>query len=99
MNRVVFRPLCWLIFGHEPIIEINEKENKSEYVCERCRAILGDFVTNLRKPRAKPVEGMADSEPRNRAGAEQVSPSALDVLHSPHRAQHRWLTRQKGETR
>jgi hypothetical protein len=52
-SRVVYRPLCWLIFGHEPIIEINERENKSVYVCERCRAVLGDFVTDLRKPRGQ----------------------------------------------
>jgi hypothetical protein len=72
-SRVMFRPLCWLIFGHEPIIEVNERENKSVYVCERCRAMLGDFVTNLRKPRAKPVQGTADSEPRNRARQVRVT--------------------------
>ena len=47
--RIVLRPLCRLLFGHEPIIETNDRTNKSEYVCERCRAVLGDFVTNLRK--------------------------------------------------
>jgi hypothetical protein len=52
--RIVFRPLCRLVFGHEPIIEVNEGANKSEYVCERCRAVLGDFVTNLRKSVAEP---------------------------------------------
>jgi hypothetical protein len=56
MSPRIFRPLCRLVFGHEPIIEVNERENKSEYVCERCRAVLGDFVTNLRKARAEPVE-------------------------------------------
>lgn len=54
--RIVLRPLCRLVFGHEPIVEINERANKSEYVCERCRAVLGDFVTNLRKSGAEPVE-------------------------------------------
>jgi len=54
--RIVFRPLCVLVFGHEPIIEFNERANKSEYVCERCGAVLGDFVTNLRKSGAEPAE-------------------------------------------
>ena len=45
--RIVLRPLCRLLVGHEPIIETNDRTNKSEYVCERCRAVLGDFVTNL----------------------------------------------------
>jgi hypothetical protein len=57
--RVVFRPLCRLIFGHEPTIAVNEAANKSEYVCERCGAVLGDFVTNLRKPGAELVDGPA----------------------------------------
>jgi hypothetical protein len=57
--RVVFRPLCRLIFGHQPVVEVNEAANKSEYVCERCGAVLGDFVTNLRKPGAEPVDGAA----------------------------------------
>jgi hypothetical protein len=57
--RVVFRPLCRLIFGHAPIVEVNEAANKSEYVCERCGAVLGDFVTNLRNPGAEPVDGGA----------------------------------------
>jgi hypothetical protein len=61
-SRVMFRPLCWLIFGHEPIIEVNERENKSVYVCERCRAMLGDFVTNLRKPRGQ--SGRRDTRQR-----------------------------------
>lgn len=54
--RIVFGPLCRLVFGHELIIEFNERENKFEYVCERCRAVLGDFVTNVRKSGAEPVE-------------------------------------------
>jgi hypothetical protein len=54
--RIFFRPLCRLVFGHEMIIEINERANKSEYVCVRCQAVLGDFVTNLRKFGAEPVE-------------------------------------------
>src|SRR5688500_11457908 len=57
--RAVFRPLCCLIFGHAPVVEVNEAENSSAYVCERCRAPLGDFVTNLRKPRAEPAAGAA----------------------------------------
>jgi hypothetical protein len=48
--------LCRLVFGHELLIEVNERENKSEYVCQRCRAVVGDFVTNLRKSGAEPVE-------------------------------------------
>ncbi len=67
-TRVAFRPLCWLIFGHEPIIEINERENKSELVCERCRARLGDFVTNLRKPWVRRVEGTAKRESPSQTG-------------------------------
>ncbi len=55
-RRILLRPLCRLVFGHEPIIEINERANKSEYVCERCRAVLGAFVINLRKSGAEPVE-------------------------------------------
>ncbi|HTK74145.1 MAG TPA: hypothetical protein VL371_02745 [Gemmataceae bacterium] len=55
-SRIISRPLCRLVFGHEAIVEINERTNKSEYVCERCRAVLGDFVTNLRKSGAEPVE-------------------------------------------
>ena len=58
--RIFLRPLCRLVFGHEPIIEVNERSNKSEYVCERCRAVLGDFVTNLRKSGAEPAETPAD---------------------------------------
>lgn len=54
--RVFLRPLCRLVFGHELVIEVNERENRSEYVCERCRAVVGDFVTNLRKSGAEPVE-------------------------------------------
>jgi hypothetical protein len=54
--RIVFRPLCRLVFGHEPVVEINERANKSEYICERCRAVLGDFVTDLRKSGAEPVQ-------------------------------------------
>jgi hypothetical protein len=46
----VVRSLCCLVFGHEPAIEVNEAENKSEYVCASCRGVLGDFVTNLRRP-------------------------------------------------
>jgi hypothetical protein len=57
--RVGFRPLCRLIFGHEPIVEVNEAANKAEYVCERCGAVLGDFVTNLRKPGTELVDGAA----------------------------------------
>ena len=33
--RVVYRPLYWLLFGHERTVEVNEAENKSEYVCVR----------------------------------------------------------------
>jgi hypothetical protein len=43
--RIVFRPLRRLVFGHEPIVELNEPANKSKYVCERCHAVLGNFVT------------------------------------------------------
>jgi hypothetical protein len=50
-----FRSLCCLVLGHQPIVEIDEAANKAEYVCERCRAVLGEFVTNLRKPHGGPV--------------------------------------------
>jgi hypothetical protein len=48
--------LCWLVFGHEASVAINEGQNKSEFVCVRCGAVLGDCVTNLRKPWVKPAE-------------------------------------------
>lgn len=67
---IVFRLLCRLVFGHEPIIEVNERANKSEYVCERCRDVLGDFVTNLRKSGAEPVE-------RPRAADLRVAPQPI----------------------
>jgi hypothetical protein len=63
--RTVFHPVCRLVFGHEPIIEVNEWANKAEYVCERCGAVLGDFVTNLRKSGAEPVERPRPADPRS----------------------------------
>jgi hypothetical protein len=72
--RVVFRPLCRLIFGHQPIIEVNEAANKSEYVCERCGAVLGDFVTNLRKPGAEMVDGPAYRRASGSQPAEYAAP-------------------------
>ena len=44
-----------LICGHAPTVEINEPENRSELVCERCRTVLGVFVMNLRKDRIAPA--------------------------------------------
>lgn len=67
---IVFRLLCRLDFGHEPIIEVNERANKSEYVCERCRDVLSDFVTKLRKSGAEPVE-------RPRAADLRVAPQPI----------------------
>jgi hypothetical protein len=54
--RFMVRPLCRLL-GHARIIETDERANKSEYVCERCGAVLGDFVTNLRKYGSEPIQG------------------------------------------
>jgi hypothetical protein len=54
--RTVLCSLGCLLRGHAPIVEINETQNKSELVCERCRAVLGDFVTNLRKNRVAPAQ-------------------------------------------
>jgi hypothetical protein len=62
-----------MFFGHEPIIEVNERENKSELVCERCRAVLGDFVTNLRRPR-----GGATFAGRTESDSAAVTPLAGD---------------------
>jgi hypothetical protein len=82
-SRIVLRLLGCLIFGHQRIIEVNERENKSEYVCERCRAVLGDFVTNLRKSWSKPVAG-ADST-GSPLGGSVPSRGVADVRHG-HRA-------------
>jgi hypothetical protein len=62
-SRVVYRPLCWLVFGHEASVETNEAANKSEFVCVRCGAVLGDCVTNLRKPWVKPAEVVSRRDP------------------------------------
>jgi hypothetical protein len=47
--NAIFSSLGCLIRGHAPIVEINESECKSECICERCGAVLGVFVVNLRK--------------------------------------------------
>src|SRR6476469_4782940 len=81
-SRIVLRLLGCLIFGHQRIIEVNERENKSEYVCERCRAVLGDFVTNLRTAQAKPVAGTGSAG--SLSGASVSSRGAADVRHGHH---------------
>ena len=50
--RSIFQPVCCVVLGHAPIVDTDLRANKSQYVCERCRAVLGDFVSNLRKPDA-----------------------------------------------
>ena len=55
--RSILRPVCCFILGHAPIVETDWRANKSQYMCERCRAVLGDFVTNLRKPVAAHLSG------------------------------------------
>jgi hypothetical protein len=51
----MLRRLGCLIFGHAPIVEINEVQNTSAYICERCRVVLGDFVTIVCKPTVEPA--------------------------------------------
>jgi hypothetical protein len=57
---------------------MNECENKSEIVCERCGTVLGDFVVNLRKYGIAPVQRTNHNGLQNGAvhGPEAISAAA-----------------------
>jgi hypothetical protein len=73
--RTALCSLGCLIRGHAPIVEMNECENKSEIVCERCGTVLGDFVVNLKKYGIAPVQRTSHSGLQNGAvhGTDSVS--------------------------
>jgi len=66
----VLRPLACLIFGHAPTVRGTAGESKADYVCERCRAVLGVFVADPSRRRAAPADGPA-AAPRGASDREQ----------------------------